>query len=583
MFKASILLLLCIINVIAIPSKPRYGNKIQGYEGFHTYRILQRLSLGPLMSMDDAKDDEFVVKTKAGRVRGSTDKGKVNEKKVLKYLNIPYAESPTGDLRFEKPVEKKSWKGILEPINDKISCIQPKGLPDLIMKEDCLILNVWTPYPKPKNASVLIFIHGGAFIYGSSHEPRYRGANLVQMGDIIVVTLNYRLSALGFLTNAEAGIKGNLGLFDQRLALKWVKENIEAFGGNPDHITLCGESAGSVSVSAHTLSEESWPYFNRVILQSGNMLAYWGISSEEKEKRLSDRFLKRIKCNDSSDVLKCLKKSFDSEKLKEALSNKLGMFQPTVDGDFFKDHPQMLFQLGKVKQCPMIFGTMESEMFFLTYYLLSNHNKTAIIQKFNETLRNTFNYHHHYYEVAKKLYSPKCTPSYIEALRPLVDFLTDWSFTCPMKNEAYQRVLKFPRKDVFVFRYKYSSPVPHSYASGTFGYADHGNDLWSTFGIPFGNEKFPKEDKRLSLKMMAYFANFAKNGNPNIGKLHPPKGFKDIKLHKWPRHTKDGEEYLDIKGSDDFLVKAKLREIHCVFWSTPMYAMYRSPFFNIKG
>ena len=185
-----------------------------------------------------------------------------------------------------------------------------------------------------------------------------------------------------------------------------------------------------------------------------------------------------MKCNNSSDVLKCLKKSFDSEKLKEVVSNKLGMFQPTVDGDFFEDHPQILFQLGKVKQCPMIFGTMESEMFFLTSYLLSKHNKTQIIEKFNDTLKTTFKYHHHYYDVAKKLYSPKCTPSYIEALRPLVDFLTDWSFTCPMMHEAYQRVLKFPRKDVFVFRYKYSSPVPHRSPWGTFGYANHGNDLW---------------------------------------------------------------------------------------------------------
>ncbi|XP_046863361.1 cholinesterase-like [Xenia sp. Carnegie-2017] len=153
------------------------------------------------------------------------------------------------------------------------------------MTEDCLIVNVWTPYPKPKNATVMVYIHGGAFIAGSSHEVNYHGENFVALGNVILVTMNYRLSALGFLTALEAGIKGNFALFDQRLALEWVKENIKEFGGNPNTITIFGNSAGSVSVSAHTLSEGSWPYFDRVILQSGNMLMYWALSTKVCENR----------------------------------------------------------------------------------------------------------------------------------------------------------------------------------------------------------------------------------------------------------------------------------------------------------
>ncbi|XP_046863092.1 acetylcholinesterase-like isoform X2 [Xenia sp. Carnegie-2017] len=550
---------------------------------FKSDRIFRRLLFGfrnnfPKKLCKD-NDDTNVVETKAGKIRGATEKASINGKTVLKYLNIPYAEAPVGELRFEKPVPKKPWRGIKESIDNNISCIQPVFLPKINMTEDCLILNVWSPHPKPTNAAVVVFIHGGAFLAGSSHEANYHGANFVALGDVILVNVNYRLSALGFLTAPEVGIKGNLALFDQRLAMKWVKENIKEFGGNPNAITLFGGSAGSACVSAHTLSEESWPYFDRVIYSSGNMLMYWTLSTKAREKNESENFLKEVNCYNSSNVLKCLKNNVTTEQLKEVFAEKRDPFTPAVDGDFFKDHPQMLFRRGKVKQCPIIFGTMGSEMYFQTSSILAKtRNITRINRIFNSSIREAFFRHPHYFDVAKRLYSPKCTPSFVESLKPLVDMLSDWAFTCPMKYEAHQRVLMFPATKVFVFRYTYPSPEPHAYPVGTYGFANHGQDYWSIFGLPF-KLNFPMEDKILSLRLISYFANFAKTGHPNRGKPELPEEFENVNLPNWPLHSPNGEEYLEMQSLNRMIVKTKLREKYCDFWSTPMYALYRSAYF----
>ncbi|XP_046839170.1 cholinesterase-like isoform X2 [Xenia sp. Carnegie-2017] len=531
-----------------------------------------------------------VVETNAGKVQGFIENSSFPGKRIQKFLNIPYAEPP---VRFEKAKEiKKRWDDKVYNLNPKkaISCLQKDNFPYFDETEDCLILNVWTPHPRPKNASVMVFIHGGAFKYGSSHEYRYSGSNFVAMGDVILVTLNYRVSVFGFLSDPEKGIKGNLGLFDQRLAMKWVKKNIAAFGGNPDAITLFGESAGSVCVSAHTLSPESWDYFDRAILESGNMLMYWSLSTEKDNKIKTMEFLQIVGCDNSANTKKCLQENVTLETFEKYLNRKVDfMFTPDVDGDFFKDHPRFLFTQGKGKPCPMIFGTLKDEMFFTTSFILSNtRNITEISTTFNETLRETLSHHPRFYEVAQKLYLSECTPSFTEAYRPLVNFLTDWAFTCPEKEESLLRVRIFPEQPVYVFQYAYATAVPGTYPTGTFGFAAHGLDLASVFGVPFKKElPYSDEDNTLSARMILYFTNFAKTGDPNSPLSKLPKDFKiyttpdhaNFSLPHWPPHTIEKEEYLDFESLEKMEVKYELRQKYCEFWDTPLYALHRSTYF----
>ncbi|CAB4016509.1 liver carboxylesterase 1, partial [Paramuricea clavata] len=146
-----------------------------------------------------------VIKTKLGSIRGKIQSSSLSGIRVQKFLNIPYAEAPVGQLRFKKPQPKRPWKGILNSTKDIIACVQP-WQSGVTITEDCLILNVWTPFPRSQNASVMVWIHGGAFVSG--HSGLYPGPNFVAVGDVILVTINYRLSALGFLTTGDNRIKG---------------------------------------------------------------------------------------------------------------------------------------------------------------------------------------------------------------------------------------------------------------------------------------------------------------------------------------------------------------------------------------
>ena len=197
------------------------------------------------------------VKTKSGSVQG--ERLEVLNKEIDIFLGIPYAEPPVGDLRFRKPKDAKPWSGIYRAIRHSRPCLQFKlshrvketpWVSEETSSEDCLYLNVWAPGNSGKNLKpVMVWIHGGAFISGSADVEFYDGGVLAAYGDVVIVTFNYRLGIFGFLTASHESAPGNMGLHDQAAALKWVKANIEAFGGDPERVTLFGESAVSVMIS----------------------------------------------------------------------------------------------------------------------------------------------------------------------------------------------------------------------------------------------------------------------------------------------------------------------------------------------
>jgi carboxylesterase type B len=192
------------------------------------------------------------------------------------FHNIKYAESPEGNLRFRDPVPFSQPSFVDASNGDRIMCPQQCVPPFCqgIVSEDCLVLTVYVPSSYSFNSQngqllpVMFFIHGGGFYSGSSNEKVYDAAHLSNTTNTIIVKINYRLGLLGFLTDDKSGISGNQGIKDQRLAMKWVQDNIAAFGGDKDQVTIFGESAGAQSVQFHLLSKESQPYYQRAIIQS---------------------------------------------------------------------------------------------------------------------------------------------------------------------------------------------------------------------------------------------------------------------------------------------------------------------------
>src|SRR5262249_1860194 len=217
-----------------------------------------------------------VALTRQGRVEGKTYRG------AHVFRGIPYAAPPVGALRFRPPVPPALWSGTGDAT--RFHPAAPQASPVLPLAgrliggganeaEDCLYLNVWTPGVDGRRRAVMVWLHGGAFVMGSGSSPLYSGRRLVRRGDVVVVTLNYRLGALGALNlralrPGDAGACGNQGLQDQIAALQWVRDNIAEFGGDPEKVTVFGESAGAMSVGTLLGVPRAQGLFHRAILQS---------------------------------------------------------------------------------------------------------------------------------------------------------------------------------------------------------------------------------------------------------------------------------------------------------------------------
>jgi len=198
-----------------------------------------------------------------GEVRGIRGDGVVN------YLGIPYAEAPVGELRFAPPVARAGWDEPVGPIRTPVTCPQT-ALGIAGGEEDCLIVNVHVPDPAPVDAPVIVWIHGGAFLVNSGVglDRSTLGDLLARDQGVIVVSMNYRLGPFGFFRQ-DGVAEGNQGILDQQLALRWVRDHVALFGGDPERVTLMGESAGGVSVCLHLLAPESRGLFHRAVTQSG--------------------------------------------------------------------------------------------------------------------------------------------------------------------------------------------------------------------------------------------------------------------------------------------------------------------------
>ena len=297
-----------------------------------------------------------VVETKVGTIIGRYHHVEVFGKQltVERYLGIPYAEPPVGDLRFRKPIPLKSFGSPFKAFDYGNACYQMNISPivreDIPISEDCLVLNVYVPAVREeKELAVMIWIHGGGFVAGAAHP--YVSDVLAAHGKVIVVTIQYRISVWGFLTTGDDIAPGNYGLFDQHLAIKWVHDNIKKFGGDPQRVTLFGHSAGGGSVVFQSTFEGNIGLFQRAIAQSGSVNTLW--ASFDEGRKDSVALGKLVGCEDttSSRLVECISK-VPAELLSSVINNVSNdflrfpcPFVPVFDGNFIKTSPKDIFDL----------------------------------------------------------------------------------------------------------------------------------------------------------------------------------------------------------------------------------------------
>lgn len=278
------------------------------------------------------------------------------------YLGVPFAEPPVGPLRFAPPLEKRSWRPrVINATSYGPACPQPLhflqqysfGKSFSNVDEDCLYLNIYAPentIDPQQSLPVMVWIHGGSFRYGSGSE--YDGRILASRGGVIVVTVNYRLGALGFLSTDDTVTSGNQGLLDQLMALKWVNRNIQYFGGDPSQVTLFGQSAGGASVSLHMLSPLSTGLFQAVIPQSGCALSPFSVYRPPHSVHTTTRNLAvMLNCSvqSSRELVDCLRQrsATDIVVTYPEHPNMIAAFAPRVDGYFLHDVPENLILRGE--------------------------------------------------------------------------------------------------------------------------------------------------------------------------------------------------------------------------------------------
>ena len=321
-----------------------------------------------------------IAQTTAGQIEGTEENG------LCVFRGVPFAAPPVGELRFKPPQPVEPWDGIREaasfgPIslqapNEMLEALLPVSDPPQPQSEDCLYLNVWTPGLDDAARPVMVWIHGGAFTIGSGSEDYYNGANLASRGDVVIVTINYRLGALGFLNLPALG-ETNFGMRDQVAALKWVQDNIASFGGDPGNVTIFGESAGGMSVASLMASPEAAGLFQKAIPQSG---AGHNALSAEETNATALKFCQALGVDpddvdalmaaDPADILAAsvavdpIASAESAEDMADAGASATPQmpFQPVIDGSFLSQLPIDHIRNGSADGVATLVGSLDEEM-----------------------------------------------------------------------------------------------------------------------------------------------------------------------------------------------------------------------------
>lgn len=514
--------------------------------GFLAFLILTCTAKAQPTSVADALP---TVETKSGKLRGANQEG------IDVFRGIPYAAPPVGELRWRPPQPVKKWEGVRDAVNFGTNCAQagwqpkPGGIADG-SSEDCLYLNIWRPAgaTADKKLPVMVWIHGGAFVFGSSASPESFGAAFARQG-VLLVTFNYRLGRLGFFAFPALDgefpdePKANYGYMDQIAALQWVRQNIDAFGGDPDNVTIFGESAGGVSVHSMLTIPAARGLFHKAILQSSggrdgilsarplkkdNADPFYPVSAETCGLNFARRH--KIEGSDAAALAKL--RALPVEKIVDGGAENDGEGSariysgPILDGKLVVESFQSAYDAGRLSKIPIIIGSNSAEM--QGAFVVRANSKDELLSMFGD-LKNE----------ASAAYDPDGKKELTEMLS-MVN--TDKVWAEPARFTANAFLKKGAPAFVYVFSY-----VPDSLRKVMPFGASHASEIpyvFNTLETRRGVKITTSTDQKVAETMNAYWANFAKTGNPN------GKG-----LAKWAVFHRKKQTILDIQPDGNAVSK----------------------------
>jgi para-nitrobenzyl esterase len=479
---------------------------------------------------------ESVVSTEYGRLRGAGSG-------VLNFKGIPYAKAPTGNLRWRSPEAPVEWRGVRDATTFGPICPQPTipHVQPMPSSEDCLNLNIWTPALSASDRlPVMVWIHGGGFALGSGAWPMFDGEALARRG-VVLVTLNYRLGALGFLAHPELSrespqrVSGNYGILDQIAALQWIKRNIASFGGDPRNVTLSGESAGAFSTCILMVSPLAKGLFHRAIAESLPLNVgpkqrltspYYGLPSAEAQGEAAGPDIAALRRMSAEEVIAKIPAT-------PLVGSEVHYF-PIIDGWILPDDPGQLFGTNAQTRMPLLIGSNADEGLFFA----SDAPRTiAAYRRFIRCwISSSF---------VEDVFAHYPAPT-DEAVRPAaLRFFGDFHVASTMLTARAAAKMS----DVYVYRFSRVSPANRAIWGG----AAHTTEIPYVFDhIVTVAGKYDKQDILVSQAMAAAWVQFAKTGNPNTG-ASP----------RWPRYEAATYRHLDF--GDTVGVKSGIREEHVDF------------------
>ncbi|XP_072900336.1 neuroligin 4 X-linked a isoform X1 [Hemitrygon akajei] len=521
---------------------------------------------------------------------------------VDQYLGIPYASAPTGERRFQHPESPSSWTGVRNATHFAPVCPQNilGFLPDVMLpvwftsnldnvanfiqdqSEDCLYLNVYVPTENGANTKkpadditsnddgededihdsgpkpVMVYIHGGSYMESTGNL--IDGSVLASYGNVIVVTLNYRLGVLGFLSTGDQAAKGNYGLLDQIQALRWISENIGAFGGDSMRITVFGSGAGASCVSLLTLSHYSEGLFQKAIIQSGTALSSWAVNYQPaKYTRL---LAEKVGCSmlDTINLVECLRMKTYKELIEQDImpARYHIAFGPVIDGDVIPDDPQILMEQGEFLNYDIMLGVNQGEGLKFVENMVDNEDGISA-SDFDFAVSNFVDNLYGYpegkdtlRETIKFMYTDWADKENPETRRKtLVALFTDHQWVAPAVATADLHAQYGSPTYFYAFYHHCQSDMKPGWSD-----AAHGDEVPYVFGVPMigPTDLFPcnfsKNDVMLSAVVMTYWTNFAKTGDPNqpvpqdTKFIHTkPNRFEEV---AWSKYNPKDQLYLHI-------------------------------------
>ncbi|GGA29831.1 carboxylesterase/lipase family protein [Dyella nitratireducens] len=496
--------------------------------------VVSAIAIALAATAVSASDSPPTATTAAGKLSGIHDsKTGLNE-----FMGIPYAAPPIGPLRWKPPQPVAAWTGVRQADHFGPRCMQRPIYSDMMFRsngvsEDCLYLNVWTPaHGSNEKLPVLVYFYGGGFQAGDGSEFRYDGASLAQRG-IVTVTISYRLNVFGFLVLPELAAEspehatGNYGLLDQHAALRWVQANIAAFGGDPNQVTIGGESAGSMSVSAQMASPLSKGLMQRAIGESGAVLGNLKPRPLALAEQQGQDFEKRVRAHSLAQL-----RAMDANTLLDATGDKdVQEFMPTIDGYFFPRSPEAIYQAGEQAHIPLLVGSNSQEGDYPNFL----DNKTPTPANYRAAMEKRYGKHA---DEALKLY-PGHTEAEVKtsgtafAGDDFIAFAT-WRWMA-MQHKTGQA-------PVYYYYFTQARPAKRDGSAGPDAGAVHSGEIEFALGNLDSNHVFAwtAADHHVSAITQGYWANFIKTGNPN-----------GAGLPDWPAVAgKDGGLLRQVIGAD---------------------------------